>query len=258
MRLLIRSIVAVEWIKVTDIEVESGLTKPKPKKPRKQPVALPNTMDYDAAVAEAKQIIAAAESGRMRLGQLAAQVETEYGKESLKRFAKDTGQALCTLERSRSTWRYWEKIPAAPPKSYSVAEALQGLPPKRAAQAIKDKPNMSTREARKVKREYKKEQEQRNQQAPDSQRDKYRKWFTSMVEHFSTVYADAQIVNDKLDKKRLQILREVIDPNLVSGLRTDLEAAFKLVGFLERLSDEKDDARTRDGAGNHLDKARLT
>ena len=94
---------------MTNVQIESAQT-PKRARARKQSDGTEPPDFYDAAVAEAKQItqnMETAEWGRMRLGELASQVETQYGENKLKQFAKDIGMALCTLERSRSVYRAW-------------------------------------------------------------------------------------------------------------------------------------------------------
>src|SRR5262249_34897845 len=57
------------------------------------------SINYDEAVTEAKQIIAQMDSSRwrMRLGELADKVEKAYGEARLKRFAAEIGIAACTL-----------------------------------------------------------------------------------------------------------------------------------------------------------------
>jgi hypothetical protein len=216
---------------MTDIQPnESG----QPRKRRK--AAQPNS--YDAAVAEAKQIlqnITTAESGRMRLGELAAQVETDYGEETLKKFAKEIDMALCTLLRSRSVYRAWAEIKATPP-NFSVAQELQKLPDR--AQIIKNNPNISTREARKKRLQYDKQEKRREQSAPGWQLKEYKKWFKGVVEHANTMESDAQIVDDPLDPARRKILCQAIEPNLLAELRESGNAAIKLADFLQRLLDE--------------------
>ena len=129
------------------------------KKRHKRERAQREDKQYLAMVAEAKRIDQTADKGQMRLAQIAAQVETKYGEETLKQFAKDTGIALCTLQRRRSVWRAWEKE-AASPKCYSVAEALQAHPER--GRIIQEQPDITTREARKLMREWKAQQHHRS------------------------------------------------------------------------------------------------
>jgi hypothetical protein len=225
---------------MTDVQpVESPRKQPRK---LKEPVALPPAIDpktyYEAAVAEVKQIGRTADTDQMRVGQIAAQVETTYGEETLSKFAKDTGIALCTLRRRRSVWRAWEKIKAAPPKLYSVAEALQAHPD--AAQIIKDNPNITSREARKKAHEHNKQTKQKD---PESRLKEYRKYLENAVKHAYAVKTDAEIVDDNLDKERRQILRKAIEPKVLGDLRDSANALLKLVNFLQRLVDEGDDAQ---------------
>src|SRR5437588_8894868 len=73
---------------------------------------------YRALVVEGKKLVTTIEVSWMRLGQLAAKVETKYGEETLKYFAKDIGYSLCTLERRRSVWNAWADILAPAPKLF--------------------------------------------------------------------------------------------------------------------------------------------
>src|SRR6516165_848022 len=91
---------------MTHIQQVGSSRAQKRKRARKESVAQPpaidpktGTLDYDAAVAEAKQIIARGEKDHWRLAELAAMLETQEGKKSLKKFAADIGVAVCTVER---------------------------------------------------------------------------------------------------------------------------------------------------------------
>ena len=85
--------------------------------------------DYDNAVREAKQILAAGERDQWRLSELAHGVETTYDAESLKKFAAAIGKSFCTVARLRSVWRAWHvEIEGPAPESFAVAQALQSHP----------------------------------------------------------------------------------------------------------------------------------
>jgi hypothetical protein len=193
-------------------------TQRKVEKPQQAIDPQTGTLDYDAAVAEAKQIIATEQSGHWRLGELAAQVETQYGKKTLKKFAEDIGVAKCTLERLRSVWRAWEPIPAAPPKFYSIAQALQDHPNR--GKIIEERPNITTREARDLMREHRQGDQKQKEANTDWPLNEYRKWFVDAVKHAHDVYRDGQIVEDQLDPERRQTLCEAIEPKLLPDLRS--------------------------------------
>src|SRR5262245_21033514 len=87
---------------------------------------------YDKAVAEGRALIKELNGEerriQMRLGELAAGVETEYGGHTLAKFAKAIGVPACTLKRYRSVWKAWDGIEAPGPLSYSVMRELQDHP----------------------------------------------------------------------------------------------------------------------------------
>jgi len=119
-------------------------------------------VDYDRAVAEAKQIVGQVEKSEerlMRVGELAHKIEKDHGPHKFKKFAKDIGKAPCTLKRWLSTYRAWVEAPA-PPKCWSVAQDLQAHP--RRFDLIRQHPEMTKSEARKMMRQFKKEQAQAN------------------------------------------------------------------------------------------------
>jgi hypothetical protein len=111
---------------------------------------------YDDAVEEAKEILKQFESGQMRLGELAHKLESRYGDQTLERFAADV--ASCTLERYRSVYRAWLKIPAPGPKlRYAVARELATHPDR--AEIVKRNPEITKRQARSLMRQYREELE---------------------------------------------------------------------------------------------------
>jgi hypothetical protein len=211
---------------MTDVQVESGLTKKRGRTQKSR------SNFYDAAVAEARQIIATAESGRMRLGELAAQVETNYGESSLKAFAKDIGMALCTLQRSRSIWRAWAEISATPPKLYSVAQELQAHPDR--AQIITDNPNITVREARKKTQEWKEKQQQAD---PKIGLGRMKKLFNDLLRLASKSVRDANLTNLNKEERR-NLKKAITNPKLLDEFR---EAARTWTGLADDLQHLVDD-----------------
>src|ERR1700722_18330454 len=63
------------------------------------------TIDYDDAVAEGKRIVDRMDGDWMRLAELADQVGTTYGEQTLDKFAEEIGAVACTLKRRLSTFR---------------------------------------------------------------------------------------------------------------------------------------------------------
>ena len=110
-----------------------------------------DTIPYDQAVAEGKKILADAERGQWRLGELAHNVEKGYGERKLAKFAEAIGVAPCTLLRYRDVYRAWKDICAPGRKSisdipYSVLRELAGH--KEREKIIHKDPNITKREAR--------------------------------------------------------------------------------------------------------------
>lgn len=111
------------------------------------------TLDYDAAVAEGRQIVTALKNNEWALGELADRVKTKYGANTLARFAEDIGVEPSTLERYRSVYRAWKETPGPAPESFAVAQTLQSHPNR--AELVRKNPKLTRREARKIKRPYK-------------------------------------------------------------------------------------------------------
>jgi len=197
-----------------------------------------NTIDYEAAVAEGKRILAAEESGRMRLGELAAQIETQYGKNKLAQFANDLRIAFCTVERARSVWNAWAEIPAARPESYSVARELQSVAKddrEHAKKIIADNPDLTSRRARKLAREWK----QKNEPKKDGDHQNMERWFKDLVDRASKAIQDDLT---KMDPYIRQILRKVVEPKLIPTVREGGQTWVRLADQLENLSRDDDAA----------------
>jgi hypothetical protein len=208
---------------MTDIQIESGL----PKTPTRKRAQKPDAINYDAAVVEGRQIVQSietAESARMRLGELADQVETQYGKKTLKNFAKDIGMALCTLERSRSTYRAWVPIPAVPP-NFSVAQELQALPDKDKVRIIKDTPNITASQARKKRIEYKEAKQKADPNFPFEQQ---KKWLDALLQRASKVVAEVDKINAHTPQERRLLKKAIKMPSVLDEL-LEGERAFKTI-----------------------------
>jgi hypothetical protein len=206
-----------------------------PAQPRKRAQKQADEPDfYDAAVAEGMQInqnMTTAEWGRMRLGELASQVETKYGENKLKQYAKDIGMALCTLERSRSVWRAWEDISAAPP-NFSVAQELQDHPDR--GKIVAERPNITTREARKKARAWK---EKKQKEDPDFGVKQMKELFDGLLTRASKAIADEEMISN-LDLERRQNLKKAIkDPKLLDELREGARAWTLTADLLQNLVD---------------------
>ena len=115
--------------------------------------ALPTeTIPYDDAVAEGKEIVAkveAAERGWLRLGELADQIEPKYKDRTQAKLAAEIGVAKCTLDRYRTVYRSWEgKL--APGPNLSLICGAQGASDASGARAnnSRESKHYETRSAR--------------------------------------------------------------------------------------------------------------
>jgi hypothetical protein len=213
----------------------SETSKRAQRRARKQPdeARQPDVINFDAAVAEGKQIVAQGESNAWRLGEIADQVEPKYGDKTLAKLAKAIGGiALCTLERRRSVYRKWKEIPAAPPKSFAVAQELAPHPDR--GRIIEAKPNITTREARK---EMQEENERQQQADPNFAKEKMKKWFEDLLMHVSKVVRDAEIINLAPEKQR-HLKQAITQPVLLNELLEGRAALKTMYEFLKRLVDE--------------------
>jgi len=140
--------------------------------------ATADTISFDDAVREGKAIVAKiedakraledAERGQLRLGELAAKVETKYKDRTLAKFAKAIGIAPCTLARYRDVFRAYEAYEdiCAPGREsippYAVLRELATHPDRE--QIIRKHPDLTKREAQermhKLRDAAKKKQEQ--------------------------------------------------------------------------------------------------
>lgn len=190
---------------------------------------------YEEAVAQAKQIIAKTASCQMRLGELADKIEKGYGEQRLRRFAADIGIAACTLERCRSVFRAWENQAPAP-KSYSVAQELQAHPHR--FELIRNNPDMTKREARRIMRRLRTEQTQAN--FATHQREEQKRWFRAVIRHAGETLRDAAIADGEVSLELRQALRDIIEPTLLATLREAGSAVIRLADFLEQIAREED------------------
>jgi hypothetical protein len=119
----------------------------------------PDLTYYNEAVAEAKQHIEAKKYHEMKVGELADGVESKYDEQTLQRFAKDIGYSLASLSKWRSMYRAYkntiQEIQETSPKiTAGVLQACQGLPEPVRNKLLKEKPNLTVREARTYARDY--------------------------------------------------------------------------------------------------------
>ena len=202
-----------------------------------------DTIPYDQAVAEGKKILADAERGQWRLGELAHNVEKGYGERKLAKFAEAIGVAPCTLLRYRDVYRAWKDICAPGRKSisdipYSVLRELAGH--KEREKIIHKDPNITKREAREEVRKLngtakkKQQQEQENAWLRDN-----RRWFNDLVAVANEASRVAGMV-DLDDAEQLDKLLQAVDPGSLMYVRGGGRMLVNLADRLEALIEEQE------------------
>src|SRR5215472_4609103 len=157
--------------------------------------AVANTINYDLAVREGKQIVAAMEQDWWRLCELADRTETRYDEQTLQHFAKDIGAVFCTFARRMSVYRAWRKSAPGPesyPRCFAVARELQSHPAR--FEIIKTNPNITQRQASELARQYRSEQATLTIN-PDWRRQHTARWFKDLNNLATKVIGQAQITN---------------------------------------------------------------
>ena len=104
---------------------------------------------------EGKEILAKieeAERGQLRLGELADQLETQYGERTLAKFAKELDIAACTLARYRDVYRIGTVRGFAPRGAFLTRSSVSSHPTLPNPSAIRANPNITKRTAQDLKR----------------------------------------------------------------------------------------------------------
>jgi hypothetical protein len=154
--------------------------------------AAEETIEFQAACVEGKAIlgkIEEAERGQLRLGELAHKVvHPTYGDRTMAKFAEALGISKCTLDRYRTVYRAYAGILAPGAKieipPYTVLREL--APHQNCAQIIKDKPNLTKREAQAIMRKHRgtEEEKQKEEKQKQTQEEEWfkhkRKWFRDL------------------------------------------------------------------------------
>jgi hypothetical protein len=184
----------------------------------------PDTIPYDKAVREGKEIILeieAAERGQLRLGELADKLEKKYGDRSLAKFAAEIGVAKCTLDRYQTVYRAWKgKLAPGPISlSYAVLRELATHPERE--QIISKNSNLTKREALDMMRELKgaaKEKQKQEQEDEDDWLKHNRRWFRELYAHAEEAYRAADVALNCPPEKQRELLR-VVEPLMRDNLR---------------------------------------
>lgn len=221
---------------------------------RRKPQGEPADTAYAQDVAEAKEIVAGHDQSHTRmmwrLGELAHRVETHYRKKTLANFAKDVGVTACRLERARSVYTAWKDISAAPPiLLWSVMRELQANPDR--AAIVQQKPNITTREARKLMKAHNNRSEEKggprapSALSPDAWKlAEARDWFGKLIDRARQAEEDESVVAPRVDRA---ILRQAAEPGLLERLNQAAMSWLKLASFLEQLQEDALAGEEEDG-----------
>lgn len=215
-----------------------------------------DSINYDAAVREAKEIlaqIAGAESGQRRLGELADQLKTYYNDRTLAKFAKEIGVAKCTLDRYRSVYRAWKgKLAPGANISYAVLRELATHPERE--EIIREKSDLTKREAQDLMREQKESKNKNGKNKNSGNKEKEedwikhcRAWFKDLVALANDATRTADVLN-QCTPEQLDHLLQVVDPNLLEVVRRGGTVLIEVADLLEGLLEEPEPVRPAETA----------
>jgi hypothetical protein len=105
---------------------------------------------YRALVKQGKALLEEQDNVNWKLGELASQVDKEYGQDKLKEFADELGVSTSSLKDCRTTYIAWPEKARRP--AFSIARALNPHP--RKFEIVEKKPDITFREAREKMQEY--------------------------------------------------------------------------------------------------------
>lgn len=216
------------------------------------------TISFHKAVIEGKEILAKieeAERGQLRLGELADQLETQYGDQTLAKFAKELGIAKCTLDRFRTVYRDWKGNLAPGPKlpSYSVLRELAPYASNSECQeAIRANPNITKRTAQDLKRKLDsagKEKAQETKEEADAAEAlrETKKWFGDLVVDANKIRGSADVTEHCTTDEQWCRLLDAVERQQLADIRRTGTTLVRLADQLEYLSDKK---VTEDFAGH--------
>jgi hypothetical protein len=222
---------------------EALLTKPAKRKPNGQQPSTAVTgsahndrrIPYEEAVAEGKDIITRMDGEQrrhqMRLGELAARVETKYADRTVAKLAKEIGVSDCTLKRYLSVYRAWDGkgIEAPGPVSYAVLRELQDHPDREVI--VKNNPKITKREAQELKRQY--EGKQKKGKSGDWKREEAARWLRRVC----VLANDVTRTNAEVKVTR-RALWEIAEPKLLTDLRESAAALAEGSATLHLLADQ--------------------
>jgi hypothetical protein len=208
-----------------------------------------DTINFDDAVAEGKAIIAKieeAERGQLRLGELADQLETQYGDRTLAKYAKALDIASCTLKRYRDVYRAWKgKISAPGRVSYAALRELAPHADKPECQEfIRANPAITKRKAHDLKRklagtEEVKAQETKEKAAAAEALKETKKWFADVVTLGNQIRGLADVTHHCTTDEQWSRLLENVEQKQLMYIRWTGNTLVRLADLLEYLSDKQ-------------------
>jgi hypothetical protein len=202
------------------------------------------TISFDEAVAEGKAIIAKieeAEHGQLRLGELADQLETQYGDRTLAKYAKALNIAPCTLKRYRDVYRAWKgKISAPGRLSYAALRELATHPDR--AEIIREQPTLTKNVAQAIMRKHKNGGQEKKKAAQEAEWLKHnRKWFKDLVVLANEATSAAAFAhNECTTDEQWRRLLDAIEPGQLMYVGQGGRMLVWLADLLERLLEEPD------------------
>jgi hypothetical protein len=201
------------------------------------------TISFDEAVIEGKAIIAKieeAERGQLRLGELADQLETQYGDRTLAKFAKALNIAPCTLARYRDVYRAWDGAGIRAPGrlSYAVLRELATHPDR--AEIIRDRPDLTKRAAQDEMRKHKNGGQEKKEAAQEAEWLRHnRKWFKDLVTLANEATSAAAFAhNECTTDEQWRRLLDAIEPGQLMYVGRGGRMLVWLADLLERLLEE--------------------
>jgi hypothetical protein len=112
----------------------------------------PDTIPYDAAVTEVRDLFTRAERDLWRIAEIVAHLEPKHGEGTLKQFAKDIDRKYRIVYDYRATYLAWANCKRLQTLPLTVALQLNDHPDKE--RIVLEKPNLSFREAQKIMEQY--------------------------------------------------------------------------------------------------------
>ena len=207
-------------------------------------------INFHKAVIEGKEILAKIEEakrGQLRLGELADQLETQYGERTLAKFAKELDIAPCTLARYRDVYRDWDGAGIRTPGrvSYAVLRELAPHASKPECQeAIRANPNITERTAQDLKRKLDsagKEKAQETKEAADAAEAlrETKKWFGDLVIDANKIRGLADVTEHCTTDEQWCRLLDNVERQQLADIRRTGNTLVRLADQLEYLSDKQ-------------------